>query len=210
MGDVLTITAHGRSYRIIDPGGRVGSKLIHGEPYEKRLLEDVYRRDVGGRVAFDVGAHVGNHALYLAAICGLTVYAFEPHPDSFARLQENIGLNPDLDVRAVNAAAGASEGRARFASQMQLKLGRGDTPVRPIDDLVAPVDVAIVKVDVEGMEPHALEGMVNHLMRCRPVIYAETHTSAAHTAIAKVLEPIGFHSTGSIKMGSVMNVWEAW
>lgn len=206
--EVLTISAHDRSYRIIDPGGRVGSKLVNGEPYERKLLDDVYRRDLAG-VAFDIGAHVGNHSLYMAAVCGLTVMAFEPHPVSYRMLRENIALNPDVEIHAHNYAAGSKAGRARFAGQMQLKTQRGHIPVRRLDDEIPPLPLSVVKVDVEGMEPEALAGMSGHLVRCKPVVYAETHTRTAHRRIAGVLEPLGYRATSSIAMGSVMNVWEA-
>lgn len=209
MGEILTITAHDRSYRIVDPGGRIGSKLVNGEPYERKLLDDVYRRGVDGRVAFDVGAHVGNHSLYFGAVCEMTVFAFEPHPVSFPMLVENVELNPGLDVRPTQVAIGAEEGRAEFASHMQLKLGRGHIPVRRLDDIVGPVDVAVVKVDVEGMEAQALDGALNHLRRCRPALYVETHTRTAHKHVAAVIEPLGYRVVRTIPMGSVMEVWEA-
>lgn len=207
-GEVVTVTVEDRSYLITNPGGRIGSKLANGEPYERQLLADIASRNLTG-VAFDIGAHVGNHSLYLAAVCGLTVYAFEPHPESFRMLQANLALNPSLDVRAVNCAAGAHEGRARFAGRMQLKTGRGHVPVRALDELVEPCDLAVVKVDVEGMEPEALAGMARHLVRTRPVVYTETHTRTAGRRTAAVLEPLGYRPTGTIVMGSTMTVWEA-
>lgn len=208
MADVLTIEAQDRTYRIVDPGGRVGSKLVNGEPYERRLLADVHRRGLSGS-AFDVGAHVGNHSLYLAAVCGLKVYAFEPHPVTYGMLVENLNLNPSLDITPLHVAAGDRSGRARFASRMQLKLERGHVPVQRIDDLVNVDDLSVVKVDVEGMEPEALAGMSAHLVRCRPVVYVETHTKTADLRTGEVLEPLGFRRTGTISMGSVMRVWEA-
>lgn len=205
--DVLTITAHDSSYLIRDPGGRVGSKLVNGEPYERKLLDDVYRRQLSG-VAFDIGAHVGNHTLYMAAVCGLTVLAFEPHPVSYRMLAGNMALNPGLEIHAYNYAAGSKPGRARFAGQMQLKTQRGHIPVRRLDDEIPPLPLVVVKVDVEGMEPEALAGMSGHLSRCKPIVYVETHTKTAHRRTAAVLEPLDYRATSSIAMGSVMNVWE--
>lgn len=207
--EVLTIAVGDISYAIRNPGGRIGSKLVNGEPYERKLLADIAARDLHG-VAFDVGAHVGNHSLYLAAVCGLTVYAFEPHPVSYEALVENVRLNPDLRIFPVCVAAGDREGRGRFSGRMRLKLDRGDVPVRSLDDVVPPgVTVAVVKVDVEGMEPEALAGMSGHLARCRPVVYAETHTRTSARRTAEVLAPLGYASTGVIRMGSPMTVWEA-
>lgn len=219
-GDVVEISMFDRSYRIINPGaGRVGSKLAHGEPYERRLLVDCYQQGLTG-TAFDVGAHIGNHTLFLAAVCGFRVHAWEPFETSRQMLVDNLALNPDLDVTVHDWAAGAAEGRGRFTTGMwiefdptrdgaQIKLDRGDIRVHRIDDHVDVPDLAVMKIDVEGMEPHVIAGAIGHIERSRPVIYAETHTPAAHTAVAELLEPLGYQMTRAIHMGSTMERWEA-
>lgn len=219
VGDIVTISVDDRSYRIVNPGaGRVGSKLANGEPYERKLLQDVLRRQLSG-VAFDVGAHIGNHTLYLAAICGLHVHAWEPHDRSRSMLEENLALNPTLDVTVHGWAAGAADGRGRFTDGMwiefdptrdgdKLKLDRGGVPVHRIDERIDVENLAVVKVDVEGMEADVLAGMERHLTRCRPVVYAETHTDESKDSITKILHPIGYSITGTIRMGSTMTVWE--
>ena len=219
MSDVLTIESFDRSYRIINPGaGRVGSKLVMGEPYEKRLLVDIYQAAHTG-TAFDVGAHIGNHTLYLAAVCGLKVHAWEPYPKSRAMLLDNLALNPDLDVTVHDWAAGASDARGRFTPGMwiefdpnrdgaALKTNRGDVPVHRIDDHVDIEDLTVIKVDVEGMEADVLAGAVGHIRRCRPTIYTEAHTDQDHDAVANVLEPEGYTVTRHIRMGSLMERWQ--
>lgn len=218
-GDVVTIRAGDRDYRIVNPGpGRVGSKLEHGEPYERKLLQDIRGRRLSG-TAFDVGAHIGNHALYLAAVCGLRVHAWEPHDASRRQLEKNLALNPALDITVHPWAAGAADDRGRFTAGMwlefdptrdgdSLKLDRGDIPVHRVDDRLAVNDLAVVKVDVEGMEADALAGMVGHLARCRPVVYSETHTKTSARQTGSVLEPLGYQAVGEIRMGSTMTVWE--
>jgi FkbM family methyltransferase len=218
-GDVVTIRSSDRQYRIVNPGpGRVGSKLEHGEPYERKLLQDIHGRGLSGS-AFDVGAHIGNHALYLAAVCGFRVHAWEPHEASRLQLEANLALNPDLDITVHPWAAGDADTTGRFTSGMwlefdptrdgdALKLGRGDVPVHRIDDHLDVDDLVVVKVDVEGMEPDALAGMAGHLARCRPVVYSETHTRTSGRRTATVLGPLGYRPTATIRMGSPMTVWE--
>lgn len=219
MPDIVTISAFDRSYRIINPGpGRVGSKLVNGEPYEKKLLQDCYHQGLKG-TAFDVGAHLGNHTLYFAAVCGFAVHAWEPHDQSLAQLDANLALNPDLDVTVHEWAAGRDDSRARFTQGMwlefdptrdgaKLKLERGEVPVRRIDDHLDVTDLAVIKVDVEGMEADVLAGAVGHIERCLPVVYTETHTKASHATVADVLEPFGYRMTRRIEMGSPMERWQ--
>lgn len=217
--DIVTITAMDRSYRIHNPGGRIGSKIADGAPYERRLLYAIHERHrFSGGVAFDIGAHVGNHTLFLAAITGLDVVAIEPHPASFDALTLNLNLNPALlpgphdgpVVVTRNMAAGRHPSRAAFRGRMVLKLDRGDVPVVPIDDMDVDMGrVSVVKVDVEGMEPDALAGMAGFLERDHPVVWAEVHTPERILAVNRVLDPFGYRATTSIRMGSTMMCWEA-
>lgn len=216
--DIVRIARGGRSYRITNPGpGRVGSKLAHGEPYEKKLLQEILRQGYSG-TAFDIGAHIGNHTLWLAAICGLKVHAWEPYEDSRRQLLANLDLNPALDVTVHDWAAGDRDTHGRFTSGMWLefdptrdgaamKVDRGDVPVHRIDDYVQVDDLAVVKVDVEGMEAQALRGAIHNIERCLPVIYAEAHTADDHSSVADVLEPLGYVHTYTVRMGSPMDRW---
>ena len=215
--DIVTLTYHGKSYRIFNPGeGRVGSKLSIGTAYELKLLEDVYARKPRGSV-FDVGAHIGNHTLFFGAICGLKVYAWEPHEGSLKQLHDNLALN-DLEVEVFDWAAGNRETRGRLSAGMwmefdpsregaTLKLERGEIPVRRIDDHLDVKDLSVVKIDVEGMEPDVLEGMTRHISENQPVIYCETHNEKAKQRIRAVLEPLGYKLNRVLQMGSPQHIW---
>jgi len=219
MADVVTIEAFGRSYQIINPGaGRVGTKLANGEPYERKLLVDIAQQKLTG-TAFDVGAHLGNHSLYLAAICGLSVHAWEPHDGSRAQLAANLALNPDLPITPHSWAAGARSDRGRFTSGMwiefdptrdgdKLTLDRGGVEVARIDDRLDVDDLVVMKVDVEGMEADVVAGAIGHIERCKPLIYTETHTRTSHDSVAAHLEPLGYRVTRTIRMGSPMERWQ--
>jgi FkbM family methyltransferase len=218
VGDVVTIESFGHRYKIVNPGpGRVGSKLANGEPYEKKLLQEIARQGFVG-TAFDIGAHIGNHALYLAAVCGLRVHAWEPFAESRAALEHNLTLNPHLKVEVHSWAAGDRDTFGRFTKGMwiefdptrdgaAMKIDRGDIPVHRIDDHVQVDDLAVVKVDVEGMEADALRGAIRNIERCLPVVYAEAHTADDHDKVADVLEPLGYIHTYTVQMGSPMDRW---
>jgi FkbM family methyltransferase len=217
MSDVVNV----RGYRIHCPnGGRVGSKLALGEPYEAGLLDDIRLHHHQG-TAFDIGAHIGNHTLFLAAECGLKVHAWEPHDQSREALEANVALNPGLDVTVHPWAAGAQDDRGRLTSGMWVEfdpnrdgatmtLGRGHVQVHRIDDHLDIHDLSVVKVDVEGMEADALAGMAGHLERCRPSVYAETHRRTDHDRIAAVLEPLGYAVTRTSfrRQASPMERWD--
>lgn len=185
----ITISAHDRTYRIdVDPDGLIGGRIhASGQPYEAPLLEHMYERRFKG-VAVDVGAHVGNHALWLAAVCELEVWAFEPLVCT--ELERNVELNGlGGRLHAVGVALGDEVGAARSVGKGRLELdAAGDVPVRPLDEYEL-TDVAVVKIDVEDMEPWVLRGAVDTIRTSRPVIFAEARDDVCHQAIADVLEP---------------------
>src|SRR5712691_7147744 len=93
------------------PSGLTERVLFGDLPFSVRnILQKALQRLVGGprsvRVHFtagplagwdvdcDVGAHAGYSALVFARLSGDGhVYAFEPSPSTFERLQRNVGLN---------------------------------------------------------------------------------------------------------------------
>lgn len=193
----------------IRAGGKVGQCAERGEPYEAKLLADIAALDATG-IAVDVGAHIGNHSLWLAAH-GFEVLAFEPDPDSFQQLESNIALNPDLIVHAYPVALGNRATHGKFVAPGTIQVDRGDTEVVTFDaymaDLLGPDRVSVVKVDVEGMEHLVLIGMLRMLKAHRPVVYAEAHSRIAERQQLMVLGGLGYEKVRDIQMGSRMVKW---
>lgn len=197
--------------------GRIGSKLNMGTVYERPVLVDAYRQGLKGS-AFDVGAHIGNHALWYSQVCGLKVYAWEPYEESRLQLIANVGLN-DADITVYEWGAGDRDTVGRFTPGMWLefdptrngaamKLDRGEVEVHRIDDHLDVDDLALVKIDIEGMEPQALAGMVQHLKMARPVVYTEVHTAEAWEAQREILRPLGYRNEKVIQNNSRVVRWK--
>lgn len=205
----VRIEAHGCDYLIeVDADGILGRRIVpSGKPYEAPLLEHIWGMKLSG-IAVDVGAHIGNHSLYLAAVCGLQVVAFEP--STVERLRANVELN-DLggQVRLEPFALGADLGWATEVGKGRLEVGAGEVPVRRLDDY-ALVGVSLIKIDVEDMEPSVLRGGEETIRRERPVIFAEARDDECHAAIAEVLEPWGYAMTHRFHSRGVATPVERW
>lgn len=190
---VLTVEAHGHTYRIFDAATKIVQPIRKaGRPYEAALLEHIHDCQFRG-VAVDAGANIGNHSLWLAAVCGLRVVAFEPikHAD----LHRNIALNGlDGRIRVEPVALGAESTTALHQGKGRLKTGKGGLPVRTLDSFGLG-DVTLVKADVEGMEAAVFAGGERTIRRDRPVIFAEEWSLTEHDRIAAVLEPWGYKMT---------------
>lgn len=159
----------------------------------------------------DVGANLGWFTMLMAAQVKPDgkVWAIEPMPPTLAALEENVGLNPTLNVTVLPLALGAEEGELDLhlfeglphGHASASTLGRSDyesyrVPVRTLDALLdgerAP---SFVKVDVEGSELDVLKGAERLLGGERPPMWMlevnyETSAALGYRPV-EMLEP--FH-----------------
>lgn len=175
------------------------SEALHeGLPYEHRVLRHVARQGFpAGSTAVDVGASFGNHSLWLAVVCGLSVMAVEPL--DYERLRENLRLNPDADVTVWPIGLGEETRRGPVTGPPEHMTGpvpdRETVPIEKLDDLGAR-NVSLIKIDVEGMEPEVLSGARQTIERDRPRLYVEAQDAAAGDRNAAEI-PFGYEHTGT-------------
>ncbi len=140
-------------------------------------------RHFRGKTLLDIGANIGNHALFLAKNFD-TVHCFEPNPVALARLGTNVDLN-NSPIVIHGVGLGAKDDNLPFydapgnlgmggfkpngVSNAVLPIRRGDTYLA--DKGIANID--FIKIDVEGFEPDVLEGLAQTIARDRPVIVFE-------------------------------------
>jgi FkbM family methyltransferase len=145
-----------------------------------------------GDTFIDVGANVGYFSLLASRRVGGAgrVYAFEPVPATHADLLENLRLNHAGNVSARSEALAEAPGEARFfvgpvdhrgtSSLRALDDASEVLTVRKarLDDLLPPgIRVNVMKIDVEGAEYLALQGMRACLRRDRPDLIVEVTDS---------------------------------
>ena len=99
MTEALLFSIKGVDIRAADLPGSVSAELVAHE-----LRDDCYGLDridfAPGDVVLDVGAHIGLFAAYVGLRHpGVTVHAFEPFPDNFGLLRENVERNRVSNVR---------------------------------------------------------------------------------------------------------------
>ncbi len=146
--------------------------------FESHLHKWVTRAPEGFLV--DVGANVGfytNLALKRGNATG--VYAFEPNPDVYPLLVKNI-KNNNLEADAIHAAVSESEGSLTLAPNTvhtgasNVCGGSGvQVPAVSFDDFageheIDPKSISCIKIDVEGHELSALQGMQRTLHELQP------------------------------------------
>jgi FkbM family methyltransferase len=191
-GHTITFSGYYHSLRV-----RVNTTY----PIERQMLSGIYDASTvrvleqfirPGDVCIDVGANVGALTLVMASLVGSKgkVLAFEPGPELFAKLQQNVALNPDIQHRVGACQCGLSdeeatlqwEEDARNRGNAFLSKSKGGlvVPVKRLDDIpeVRSGNVRFIKIDVEGMELRVLRGAKDLLRQTRCLVYFEAMPGA--------------------------------
>lgn len=176
--------------------------------YEPGLQTAICQFVKPGFVAYDVGAHIGYITLQLAKGVGPggQVTAFEALPANLERLEKNLKLN-DLKerVEVVSAAVVDRTGEVNFLIGPSIGTGKaegsrgrnldsdgGSLVVNgiAIDDFVfahAKHPPDFIKIDIEGGEVLALQGMRRVLDEIRPILFLEVHGPEAAAGVWDIL-----------------------
>jgi FkbM family methyltransferase len=150
-----------------------------------------------GMVVVDVGANIGMYTMLSAQAVGSsgTVFAFEPVPEVYRRLTENLAISGIVNVAPHRIAISDTTGTARFY------LGRTDSmgslcrtqtavaievPTETLDNFLernGVTRVDAVKIDAEGAEMRIVHGMCR-LLTCvdRFLLFVEHNYNALCSA----------------------------
>jgi len=131
-----------------------------------------------GDIVFDIGAYVGDTALWFSKAVGPQgkVYAFEPEPSNFEKLKANLERNKVTNAIPLQLALSENEG------EMQIASGGGSSAITEtagdISVKVTTVDkfleanklprVDFIKMDVEGHELKVLAGASETIKTFKP------------------------------------------
>lgn len=183
-------------------------------PLETLLVKNLLQP---GMVFVDVGANWGYFTLLGAARVGESgrVLSLEPHPRLFALLQANLDHNGWKNVTPLPLAAAAEKGTVALAGFDEHAGNWGLSAVVPgpapaMDSFhvpAAPIDpllnehgmdrVDLIKIDIEGSEEAALQGMTRglaqHRYRCLLVELHPTILSKRGRDLEEVLAPLARH-----------------
>jgi FkbM family methyltransferase len=155
-----------------------------------------------GGVVYDLGGNVGYYTLISAFRAGPRgrVFAFEPLPRNLDFLRRHLALNRIENVTVIDAAVSDRSGTVRFAedsSTSKGRIGESGFEVRSLalDDWIQKEgipDPMLIKIDIEGAEFQALQGMRRMLARARPPVFLSTHSGKVHRECLGLLESFGY------------------
>jgi FkbM family methyltransferase len=184
----------------VDTRETIGRSVWHTGVYDLAVVEVLMRLARADELSLDVGANIGAMAGALAARSA-EVWAFEPHPDVFARLTANLGWldgRPGFaPCRAFRLALAAADGTASlecpggFADNHGLaRLADGpglSVETARLDRLLGGRPVGVLKLDVEGGEAAVLDGAADAVAagRIRHIVF-EDHTGPGGEVIRRL------------------------
>ena len=143
----------------------------------------------------DIGANIGNHCLqFINYAPNIEILAFEPYLENYLLLKQN--TKSYNNIKCFNIGVGSRTSIVHFSDGSYENSGvvkvvnqsNNTNIVLKLDDLLIDKPVSFIKIDIEGHEWAAFEGMLNLLKKDKPMIWLEDFTEEA----VLYLESLGY------------------
>lgn len=181
-------------FNVTDSRDLIATHLVNKIIYESMnhyISKTILRNRQG--LIIDVGANIGSYSLLLAkAFPAHRFHCFEIQPQIFDYLTESIQDNGFTNIQtyqiglsdnqsqmqvklpnyAVDGNVGAFSLKDEYKSSSVIGEQEATIQLTTLDSYNFD-NVALIKIDVEGMEREVLQGSVNTISRCKPAIIFE-------------------------------------
>lgn len=174
----------------VRPNDPIGRAIFYDGQWETAVIGHFASELREGDVVLDVGANIGQFAVVAGAKVGQhgKVFAIEAGSTAFSILNKNIEENQFTHVKSLHLAAWDSETTLYLGGVREDMLGWGKVqqqadaqteavPARRLDVVLSELgctNVNVIKIDIEGAELKALQGMEG-LFKTKPprIVYCE-------------------------------------
>ena len=189
------------------------------EPYETKLLKNTIQ---SGMTVVDIGANIGYYAVIAGLRAGPTgrIVAYEPDPTNMSFLRKNLERNGLTNAVAVQKALSDRQGTALFYLTKHNKGTHSlannrdvketiEVETDTLDFSLSALDIRkvdVLKIDIEGAEPLAFEGMRETLTRNKDIIVFTEFYPKAMRRLGK--DPVAFLKTFDSFGFSIKNIDE--
>ncbi|WP_445666640.1 FkbM family methyltransferase [Fodinibius sp. AD559] len=186
-----------------------------GSFYELTFLEYLFsirdKFDEGSTksLIIDVGANIGNHAIYFGTYICDYVVAIEPNHEVIGYLQRNLQNNLPNNFSLINKAVDKEKGKGYINIIDRNNLGASklvsagtdsekSIEITTVDEIVARIiqqdnyKVSYMKLDIEGMELNALKGSVQTIKAYHPHLFIEAQNQKKFKEITSFLSSYNY------------------
>jgi len=170
-----------------DSDKSVFAEIVKHKVWEPNVTQIISTLLRNGDTFIDVGSNIGYYLLLGSHFVGPSgkVIGFEPVPINYHYCQQNININKIRNVEINPIALWNVTAKEKMVipnehlgnCQIQNN-GEFEIDCIPLDSLN--LDPNLIKIDVEGAEPFALEGMKNTLKKSSPDVVIEMNRLALH------------------------------
>lgn len=175
--------------------------------YEADLLGYMARSIPHEGIWIDIGACIGTHSVYFGKL-GVSVFAYEPVPENFVLLAQNVKQVSEGVIHYAQCGFGAEHRRASIIYHPE-NMGMcrlfsipgmldADVEVRPVDSLFPEIGfltggapLTLIKIDTEGCELEVLQGAQETLKQWHPHLFIEAIGPQVQ-AVDAFLAPLGY------------------
>ncbi|HET6514377.1 MAG TPA: FkbM family methyltransferase [Thermodesulfovibrionales bacterium] len=184
-GSIAAFSYKGQTIRfqISNASDLIQQNYLRGQFFETKELEFIAGSVRPDSVILEVGANIGNHAVYYEKFMNPSkVILIEPNPRAIRLLKSNLEINgcSSLDISKLGVGVGKERGLFSLNDKDPNNLGAahlesdeaGGVEVFPIDELIQE-KIDFMKIDVEEMEMEVLEGARNTITAFKPDILIE-------------------------------------
>lgn len=178
--------------------GELGLSILYRKPTAEELI--LKSLNLQGKTVYDVGGYIGITSMFFSRNVGDSghVITFEPLPDNFSKILENISINNISNVRAINKGVGQHKETKEMAvwpsctamasiddsikSKILSQYGCYEVEIEidSIDNVISLNNLPkpdFIKIDVEGYEFSVLLGMKQTIQKYKPDLFIEIHGS---------------------------------
>ncbi|MBU0527645.1 FkbM family methyltransferase [Candidatus Micrarchaeota archaeon] len=170
------------------------------------FFDEAYKQtNPNGKDVVDIGANIGDSALYFALRGAKHVYGFEPYPYVYKTALENIRINGlEEKITMLNSAIGGKEGtiiinpetQSFIGSDLKASANGAKVSIITLENTVNKLKIkdGLLKIDCEGGEYQIILSAPNEILRNFNEIIIEYHYG--YLDLKNKLECAGF----SVKM----------
>jgi FkbM family methyltransferase len=191
-------------------GNYVDNQIFYDGAFEKPnlfLLRDLMRSVFTGQGTFiDIGANTGQHSMMISRY-SKEVHAYEPWEPVLKRFRQMVEWNGIKNISIHAYGLGDENSKKPFFKPAESNLGTGSfvagfksenslegaLEIKKGDDAFAKehiTAVSVIKMDIEGYEKPALQGLRQTLIKYRPILVFEVSTNPQGSVSIKSKEEL--------------------
>ncbi len=188
------VTVNDLSMKVIPNDIGISRELLIFKTHEP-LVTDIIKNEIKqGMFCIDIGCNIGYYALLESKLVGDkgNIITFEPSPINFRFFNDNLKLNNITNVKAYNFAIGDNNSKINFLIADWSNASRVVEANYPTTNTEKIIPVAVkkldtiieeegfsqvdfIRMDIEGYEFNAYEGMKNTIKKFKPKLLIEVH-----------------------------------